>query len=184
MTGLYWIVPTLQTYGGIALPLAIALTSLLAAYLALFHAVFALAAAPGSGAAGASARLLVLPALWVALEWLRTYLAGGFPWNLAGYAWVEVPGALPLSAWIGAYGISFLVVLDQRGGGRLRSQRRRWEPAARRPPRPRSCSSPSPGAGACGRTRSTGARCRGFGQPGAPAAAEHRQPGRLRRRRR
>jgi apolipoprotein N-acyltransferase len=52
----------------------------------------------------------VLPALWVGLEWLRTSLFGGFPWNLAAYAWVDVPGALPLAAWIGAYGVSFLVL--------------------------------------------------------------------------
>jgi apolipoprotein N-acyltransferase len=54
---------------------------------------------------------LGLPALWVAIEWLQTYLWSGFPWNLAGYAWVAVPGALPLSAWIGIYGISFMVLV-------------------------------------------------------------------------
>jgi apolipoprotein N-acyltransferase len=127
MTGLYWIVPTLQTYGGIALPVAIALTSLLAAYLALFHGWFA-----WIGAAvwrrWPAWRLLLLPALWVALEWLRTYLGGGFPWNLAGYAWVDVPGALPLAAWIGVYGISFLVVLASVAVA-ASIQRRRWEPA-------------------------------------------------------
>ena len=110
MVSLYWIVPTLQTYGGTTpVPLAVVLTSLLAAYLALFHAMF--------GWLGSKiwqrwpiGRLLVLPALWVALEWVRTYLGGGFPWNLAGYAWVDVAGALPLSAWIGIYGVSFLVL--------------------------------------------------------------------------
>jgi apolipoprotein N-acyltransferase len=128
MTGLYWIVPTLQTYGGIVLPVAIALTSLLAGYLALFHALFAWL---GSKVwrRWTVGRLLVLPALWVALEWLRTYLGGGFPWNLAAYSWVEVPGALPLAAWIGAYGISFLVLLTSAAVAAA-IQRRRWEPAA------------------------------------------------------
>jgi apolipoprotein N-acyltransferase len=128
MTSLYWIGPTLQTYGEMPLALGVALNVLLAAYLGLFHAVFAWL---GSAVwqRWPWGRLLVLPALWVALEWLRTYLAGGFPWNLAGYAWVDVPGALPLSAWIGAYGISFLVVLA--GASVAASiQRRRWEPAA------------------------------------------------------
>jgi apolipoprotein N-acyltransferase len=128
MTGLYWIVPTLQTYGGIAVPVGILLTSLLAAYLALFHALFAWL---GSHVwrRWPLARLLVLPALWVSLEWLRTYLAGGFPWNLAGYSWIGVPGALPLSAWIGAYGISFLAMLTSAAVA-ASIQRRRWEPAA------------------------------------------------------
>ncbi|HYO12897.1 MAG TPA: apolipoprotein N-acyltransferase, partial [Thermoanaerobaculia bacterium] len=39
------------------------------------------------------------------------------------------PGALPLSAWIGPYGISFLVLLTSTAVA-LSIQRRRWEPAA------------------------------------------------------
>ncbi|HEX3554044.1 MAG TPA: apolipoprotein N-acyltransferase [Thermoanaerobaculia bacterium] len=132
MTGLYWIVPTLQTFGHIALPLGVVLTGLLAAYLALYHAAFAWL---GSRLwrRGGLARLLTLPALWVALEWLRTYLGGGFPWNLAGYAWVDVPGALPLAAWIGVYGVSFLVVLASvavAASAFVPVATRRWEPAA------------------------------------------------------
>ncbi|HEY0514268.1 MAG TPA: apolipoprotein N-acyltransferase [Thermoanaerobaculia bacterium] len=128
MTGLYWIVPTLQTFGQMPLPLGVVLTGLLAAYLALYHAAFAWL---GSRLwrRGGLTRLLTLPALWVALEWLRTYLGGGFPWNLAGYAWVDVPGALPLAAWIGAYGVSFLVVLTSVAVA-MSVAARRWEPAA------------------------------------------------------
>ncbi|MES1240613.1 MAG: apolipoprotein N-acyltransferase [Acidobacteriota bacterium] len=128
MTGLSWIVPTLLTFGGMSKLVAIPLTGLLAAYLAGFEAIF--------GWLGGKAwrrwpwlRLLVLPSLWVALEWLRTYLFGGFPWNLAAYSWVEVAGALPLSAWIGPYGISFLVVLASAGVASA-LERRRWEPLA------------------------------------------------------
>jgi apolipoprotein N-acyltransferase len=126
MVALSWIPPTLVTYGRMPLPAAIPLTGLLAGYLALFHAAFA-----GLGAAilkrGGFLPYLGLPALWVALEWLRTYLGGGFPWNLAAYAWTDVPGALPLSAAIGAYGISFLVVFAATGVA-LGFQNRRWEP--------------------------------------------------------
>jgi apolipoprotein N-acyltransferase len=128
MTGLYWVAPTLQTYGGMPLPMGIALTSLLAAYLALYHAVFAWLGA-AIWRTGGAWRLAALPALWVALEWLRTYLGGGFPWNLAAYAWVDVPGALPLSAWIGPYGVSFLVLLTSASVAAA-VQKRRWQPAA------------------------------------------------------
>ena len=128
MTGLSWIAPTLVTFGGIPLPLAIPLNALLAAYLAVYEGLF--------GWLGGKAwrrwpvlRLLVLPALWVALEWLRSYVFGGFPWNLAAYAWVDVAGALPLSGWVGPYGISFLVVLANAGVAAA-VERRRWEPLA------------------------------------------------------
>ncbi len=132
MTGLSWVVPTLITFGGMSRLVAILLAGLLAAYLASFDAVF--------GWLGGKAwrrwpwlRLLVVPSLWVALEWLRTYLFGGFPWNLAAYAWVDVPGALPLSAWVGPYGISFLVVLANAGVAATVEQYRsprRWMPLA------------------------------------------------------
>jgi apolipoprotein N-acyltransferase len=104
-----WVVPTLVTYGGLHWTLAVIALALLAAYLGLFHALFG----------GLAARLwrrggwrtfLGIPALWVALEWLRGHALSGFPWNLAAYAVTETPGVLPLSAWVGAWGVSFLVV--------------------------------------------------------------------------
>ena len=113
-----WIIPTLRTYGEMPLSLAAVCLLLVAAYLALFHAAFAALGARlwgRPGAAGGALALAGLPALWVALEWLRGVLFGGFPWNLAGYAWLEVPGALPAAAWIGAWGVSFLVVLASTG---------------------------------------------------------------------
>jgi apolipoprotein N-acyltransferase len=128
LVSLSWIAPTLVTYGGVARPLSVVLLTVLAAYLALFHAAFA-ALGARLWRRGGLLPFLALPALWVALEWVRTYLGGGFPWNLAGYAWVEVAGALPLSAWIGAYGISFLVVLASTGVAAA-VVRRRWEPLA------------------------------------------------------
>jgi apolipoprotein N-acyltransferase len=128
MVALSWIPPTLVSYGGIAWPLAVPLTGLLAAYLGGFQAVFGWLGGP-VWRRWPAWRLLFLPAFWVALEWLRTYLFGGFPWNLAAYAWVDVAGALPLAAWIGPYGVSFLVVLTSMGVASS-IELRRWEPAA------------------------------------------------------
>jgi apolipoprotein N-acyltransferase len=105
-----WISPTLEVYGGLPRPLALALTAGLCAFLGLYHLVFAWLGRPLWLRGGLPA-LAALPALWVALEWLRTYFLSGFPWNLAAYAWVEVAGALPLAAWVGAFGISYLAVM-------------------------------------------------------------------------
>jgi apolipoprotein N-acyltransferase len=121
-TSLCWIVPTLIHYGSLSWPVAVLLASVLAVYLALFHALFGRLGGPlwrrwlgGAPAAAASGTrwwlaLIALPSLWVGLEWLRTYCLGGFPWNLAAYAWIDVPGALPLTAFIGAYGVSLLAM--------------------------------------------------------------------------
>ena len=123
-----WIVPTLVEYGQLPKALAAVLVLLLSAYLGGYAGLFAWAGRRWLLRSPSSA-LLGLPALWVLLEWVRGWLFGGFPWNLAGYAWVEVPGALPLSAWIGAFGISWLVVFANTGVA-LAVLRRSWRPAA------------------------------------------------------
>lgn len=128
LIALSWIPPTLVTFGGTPLPLAWALFSLLAAYLGLYHGLFA-ALGARVWRRGGMLPLVALPALWAALEWLRTYAGGGFPWNLAAYSWVAVPGTLPLAAWIGPYGVSALVVLASAGVAAA-LVRRRWEPLA------------------------------------------------------
>jgi apolipoprotein N-acyltransferase len=139
LTAIPWIAYVLRRYGELPWALAVFCLLLLAGYLALFPALFAGLGARlwrisparrgGTFVASLLVPLFALPALWVALEWLRAHLFSGFPWNLAGYAWVEVPGALPLSAWVGVYGISYLVLFANTGVA-LAVDRRRWEPAA------------------------------------------------------
>jgi apolipoprotein N-acyltransferase len=120
-----WIRPTLETYGGLPTWLAAASLLLLCLYLGAYHALFAALGRPLWRRGGIVA-MAGLPALWVALEWLRAHLFSGFPWNLAAYAWTDLPGALPIAAWIGAYGVSFLLLLANVGAtvslvGRRRS---------------------------------------------------------------
>jgi apolipoprotein N-acyltransferase len=129
LTALPWIAPTLVTFGGLSPWLAWPLLALLTAYLALFVATFAWLAAPVWRRAEPWLALLGLPAVWVFLEWVRGWLLSGFPWNLAGYAFIETRGALESSGWIGAYGVSFLLVLANTGIA-LAIARRRWQLAA------------------------------------------------------
>ncbi len=49
--------------------------------------------------------------LWVALEWLRSWLFTGFPWNQLGISQFTRTGIIQTAAWTGVYGISFLIVL-------------------------------------------------------------------------
>ncbi len=122
-----WLVPTLVDYGYLPVWLSRLLVVLLGGYLALFTTLFALLGARLWRRGGW--RLAAgLPALWVALEWLRGHLFTGFPWNLAAYAAAALPGVLPLAAWVGAYGISFLVVVTGVCSARALAARR-WRVA-------------------------------------------------------
>ncbi|MEZ5331579.1 MAG: apolipoprotein N-acyltransferase [Thermoanaerobaculia bacterium] len=126
---LWWIVPTLVTYGPLALWWAIPALLLLATVLAGYWALFAWMAVP-LWRRGALWGLAGAPAAWVVCEWLRGWVLGGFPWNLAAYSWLEVPGARALSAWIGAYGVSAVVVLVNAGVAIALARRSWWTAAA------------------------------------------------------
>jgi apolipoprotein N-acyltransferase len=78
------------------------------------------------------ARLLVLAAVWVFVEWLRSWVFSGFPWNLLGIVWSFSPAMLQLAAFTGVWGLSWVTVLTasapallaeptgRPGGGRVR----------------------------------------------------------------
>jgi apolipoprotein N-acyltransferase len=59
---------------------------------------------------GAIRNWLVLPVLWVLLEWLRGWLFSGFPWLSLGYALIDSPlaGLAPL---LGVYGVSWAAAM-------------------------------------------------------------------------
>ncbi len=128
LVSIAWIAPTLEVYGQLSPWLARLALVAACTYLGSYTALFALLAAPVWQRRGVLA-LIGPPALWVAVEWLRTHLLGGFPWNLAAYAWVDLRGALPLAAWIGCYGVSLLLLLVNNGVARAVAHRR-WQPVA------------------------------------------------------
>lgn len=109
-----WIVHTLGSFGGLSPAFSWLLMVLLAAYLGSYQLVFAFGAW-SVWQRGGWVAWLGIPAWWVSAELLRSWLLSGFPWNLTAYAWVDVPGALPLSAWIGSHGVSLLVLLANTG---------------------------------------------------------------------
>jgi apolipoprotein N-acyltransferase len=107
---LYWVVPVMRTYGYLPLYLSIAILFLFAAVLALFPAVFCM----GLAAIGRTpARCLItMPLLWVAVEYIRTYIFTGFPWALLGYSQYLRLHLIQMADLFGAYGVSFLIVLS------------------------------------------------------------------------
>ena len=57
-------------------------------------------------------RPLMLAALWISMEWLRSSVLSGFPWNLAAYVWSNVLPMLQATAYVGVYGLGFLTILS------------------------------------------------------------------------
>ncbi|MGH7325619.1 MAG: apolipoprotein N-acyltransferase [Candidatus Rokuibacteriota bacterium] len=109
LTSIPWVAQTMVSYGGLAWPLAALVLAGFAAYLALYWAVFcALLSRISLGSGGLF--VVVSASLWVSLEFLRTYLFTGFPWNLLSYSqWRNVP-LIQVAAVTGVYGVSFVVV--------------------------------------------------------------------------
>jgi apolipoprotein N-acyltransferase len=106
---LYWVVPVMRTYGYLPLYLSIVILLLFTAVLALFPAVFSMALT----AIGISPLrcLITMPLLWVALEYIRTFIFTGFPWELLGHSQYLRHHLIQISDLFGAYGVSFLIAV-------------------------------------------------------------------------
>jgi apolipoprotein N-acyltransferase len=107
---LYWLVPVMRTYGYLPSYLAISILFLFSAVLALFMAVFSMTlAALGEKPVRC---MILIPPIWVALEYMRTFIFSGFPWELMGYSQFGRLQLIQISDIFGVYGVSFLILLS------------------------------------------------------------------------
>jgi apolipoprotein N-acyltransferase len=106
----YWTGSVLATFGGLSGILAAIAMLLLALYLAIYPAIFSVILARLVARAGAPALLLAPPA-WVAAEFARGYVFGGFPWVPLGNSQVTVLPVVQLASLFGVYGVSLLVAI-------------------------------------------------------------------------
>ena len=106
----YWIYYSLYDYGQAPVFFAALLAVLLAAILSLFFALLAALMSYYRRYHELCIYLLIFPALWIAMEWGRSVLFVGFPWNLLGQALIDSPwrGILPM---FGILGGSALTVI-------------------------------------------------------------------------
>jgi apolipoprotein N-acyltransferase len=111
---LHWIVVVVHVYGQAPLTFALFALLLLAAYLALFPAFWAVGVACARRA-GTGAAVWLGAALWTALELLRGHAFTGFPWALAGYSQTPFLPLILVAEWTGVYGVSFLILLVNLG---------------------------------------------------------------------
>ncbi|HEU0233678.1 MAG TPA: apolipoprotein N-acyltransferase [Gallionella sp.] len=118
VAGIGWIYVALHDYGGMPMLLALPATLLFAAFIALFPALAGYVQARFCEtrgirfvAANGMRMVLVMPAAWVLIEWLRGTIFTGFPWLTLGYAHSDSPlaGYAPL---FGVYGVSLVAAVS------------------------------------------------------------------------
>lgn len=105
---LYWIIYTLKIYGYLPLYLSILVLLLLSVYLSLFVGLFA--AAISKIRPSPFHALIFIPSAWVLIEFIRSYLLSGFPWELLGYSQYKNLLLLQSADITGVLGLSYLII--------------------------------------------------------------------------
>jgi apolipoprotein N-acyltransferase len=110
-TGVSWVYVAIHDFGYAGVPLAVFLTGLFVAFLALFPAGLGYLSARLFPVSDWSKLLLVFPATWTLFEWFRGWCLTGFPWLNLGYSQIGSPlgGFAPL---LGVYGVSFVTAFS------------------------------------------------------------------------
>jgi apolipoprotein N-acyltransferase len=110
-TGVSWVYVAIHDFGYAGVPLAVFLTGLFVAFLALFTAGLGYLTARLFPVSDWSKLLLVFPAMWTLFEWFRGWFLTGFPWLNLGYSQISSPlrGFAPL---LGVYGVSFVTAFS------------------------------------------------------------------------
>ena len=109
--GLYWLYISLHTFGNaplyLAIPLMLGTVAIMASYSGFFGWIYT----RWLSSHGEFVRYVVFaPAVWVLLDWMRGWVATGFPWLSLGYSQTDsvLSGFAPV---IGVFGITYLVMM-------------------------------------------------------------------------
>ena len=108
--GVFWLHISIDQFGNVGLPLAVAITLAFVAAMALYYGLAGWLSVKLSAENDTVKMLLVYPAVWVLLEWVRGWFLTGFPWLALGYSQIDtaLQGFAPL---LGVYGVSWLLAL-------------------------------------------------------------------------
>ena len=108
--GVSWIYISLHDYGAMPAVLAAIATFLLCAFLSLAPALVGFFAS--LVARGVVRRLVLIPALWVLMEWVRGWIFTGFPWLAVGYSQAPIGPLVGFAPLVGVYGVSLTVAVS------------------------------------------------------------------------
>jgi apolipoprotein N-acyltransferase len=106
----HWLVDVMRVFGGLHLVPSVLFMLLLAAYMAIYPGVFAMAMVALLRGFGPAA-LWLTPFVWIATEFARGTWFGGFPWVNLGYSQATVIPIAQVASLIGVYGLSGVVAL-------------------------------------------------------------------------
>jgi len=109
--GSSWVYVSLHDFGALPVLLAGIATLLFCAILALYPALAGLFLAPIK-TSPLPKQLLMFPAVWVLLEWMRSWLFTGFPWLAVGYSQVPLSPLAGYAPLLGVFGVSFFCALS------------------------------------------------------------------------
>ena len=105
---IYWIAYVIVNYGNLPLYLGVAIMLLLACYLSIYFSLFA------TGIVYLRKKVplyLAAPVLWVCLEYVKSKLFTGFPWENLGYSQFSNIFFIQITDMTGVFGLSFLIIL-------------------------------------------------------------------------
>jgi apolipoprotein N-acyltransferase len=122
----YWLTSAFMVdaaqFGAIAWPAVMALSAAVGLFISIVAVITQLIAAPREDdmpddrVTVRALRLVLFAAAWTLIEWVRSWIFTGFPWNPLAAVWSEtatpIGGAvIQITALIGTYGLSFVTVL-------------------------------------------------------------------------
>jgi apolipoprotein N-acyltransferase len=107
--GTYWLYTCIHKFGQAPIWLTLFLQAALVAIMATYSALLCYLANRFWLKPSPTRHWLVLPALWVVLEWVRGWFLSGFPWLGLGYAFTDSPfaGYAPV---LGVYSLTWAAV--------------------------------------------------------------------------
>lgn len=89
--GIAWVQTSVHQFGLPVLAFSVSVTALLVMFMALYPALVGFAAQRWFRVCPGASLLVVMPALWALVEWLRGWLFTGFPWLSVGYSQIDGP---------------------------------------------------------------------------------------------
>jgi len=108
--GVSWVYVSLHTFGNMSMPLAIFTVLLFVSLLSLYLAVLGWFQGRFFHGPAWLRVIVVMPALWILVEWWRGWFLSGFPWLNLGYS--QSPSiAFNLAPWIGVYGVGYATAI-------------------------------------------------------------------------